>query len=321
MPASSNAPPSPPAATHTGTMLRGAAAGGSFSGCRRIFRQDRALGHVPGQRGDRVDDPVADLVVHSASRCPGGANQPVDDLVRRQLRILRPHQSRHTGHDRGGETGPGRHQQGVVRTVNRVDQTVISRREPDDVGTRCRDRHPRPGHAHLVHRCAGGIHRADSQDVVAEPRRSHHRGHAVPVARIVGVQRINERVLFAVALTGVARGGDDDRILVDRRVTDRGTQVGLVDEAARTHAHHLGDVDHLRAHVGGVHDRPRHGEDVVRLLPGLRILVAGVGVLEAERLAGLADRDQVDVRGDAAVGVARRRSAVGPAAAAAAGRG
>ena len=44
-------------------------------------------------------------------------------------------------------------------------------------------------------------------------------------------------------------------------------------------------------------------EDVVPLLPSLWILVAGVGVLEAKSLAGLADRDQVDVRGDAAVGV------------------
>ena len=36
---------------------------------------------VAHQRGNRVDDPVADLVVHSARRCPCGANQPVDDLV------------------------------------------------------------------------------------------------------------------------------------------------------------------------------------------------------------------------------------------------
>ena len=80
-PASSNAPPKPPAATHTGVMLRGAGIGGSWQRLRRIFRQDRAIGHVPGQRGNRIDDPVADLVVHPASRCPCGANQPVDDLV------------------------------------------------------------------------------------------------------------------------------------------------------------------------------------------------------------------------------------------------
>ena len=47
--------------------------------------------------------------------------------------------------------------------------------------------------------------------------------------------------------------------------------------------------------------------DVVDLLPSLRVLVAGVGVLEAECLAGLADRDEVDIRGDAAVGVRRPR--------------
>ena len=60
---------------------------------------------------------------------------------------------------------------------------------------------------------------------------------------------------------------------------------------------------------GGVHDRPRHGLDIVDLCPRLRVLVTGVGVLEAEGLAGLADRDDVDIRRDSAIGVGglRRR--------------
>ena len=50
--------------------------------------------------------------------------------------------------------------------------------------------HPRPGDAQFVHRRARRIHCADGQDIVAEPRRSDHRGHAIPVPRIIGVQGI-----------------------------------------------------------------------------------------------------------------------------------
>ena len=70
MPAINSAPPSPPAATHTGTMSRGVGGGGIFSGDRRVFGQDRPVGYIPRQCRDRVDDSIADLVVHSPQRVP-----------------------------------------------------------------------------------------------------------------------------------------------------------------------------------------------------------------------------------------------------------
>ena len=46
--------------------------------------------------------------------------------------------------------------------------------------------------------------------------------------------------------------------------------------------------------------------DVVSFLPCLWILVTGIGVLEAKGLAGLADRDDVDIRSNPAVRVGTR---------------
>ena len=109
--------------------------------------------------------------------------------------------------------------------------------------------------------------------------------------------------VFAV----VACRGDDHRVLHGGGIPDGGADGALIQRVGGRNTRCHTDIDHLGAHVRGMHDGAGQCRDGAGLLAPFH--VAGTGIHRFEGPRGLPDGDDDRVRRDAddSVGCARRR--------------
>ena len=105
----------------------------------------------------------------------------------------------------------------------------------------------------------------------------------MPIARVGRVQRVERRILGATVFALVTRRGDYHCVLHGGRIPDGGADGALIQRVGRRQACGHADVDHLGAHVGGVHDSAGQRRDGAGLLAPLHVARSGVDRFEGSR--------------------------------------
>ena len=153
-------------------------------------------GHVPRQRGDRIDDPGADVVVHASAGVPRGGGDPVHDLRRRQVGEALLEQRGEPGDVRGGERRAADRDRTVL-TLQRVDRVAVVAERDEVLGRVPPHRPTGPD----IEKLLGWPFWAMPPTVSTSGE--YHAGrddrlHLLPAARIGGHRGIGRRVLAAV---------------------------------------------------------------------------------------------------------------------------